>query len=142
LGIDESQFVRVKKSMTRRIRDIALAVHSYEARFGQSPPAYKPDANGRPKHSWRVLVLPNPDRPSDRSTNVGPTRQLQTAASAPSCGQSHLGFEIVGFTIVDGETVSLVELGAVPGGRGSRTAASTTALTGFPCLLNAFNVRK
>jgi hypothetical protein len=31
---------------------------NYEAANGKLPPAYVADANGRPMHSWRVLILP------------------------------------------------------------------------------------
>jgi prepilin-type processing-associated H-X9-DG protein len=37
---------------------IAIALHNYHERFGSFPPAYIADENGRPIHSWRVLILP------------------------------------------------------------------------------------
>jgi Protein of unknown function (DUF1559) len=40
------------------LKQIALALHNYHERFGSFPPAYIPDASGRPMHSWRVLILP------------------------------------------------------------------------------------
>jgi prepilin-type processing-associated H-X9-DG protein len=40
------------------LKQIALAIHSYHDEFGCLPPAYVSDDNGRPKHSWRVLILP------------------------------------------------------------------------------------
>ncbi len=39
-------------------RQILLALHNYHDTNGQLPPAYIPDANGKPMHSWRVLILP------------------------------------------------------------------------------------
>src|SRR6266704_588138 len=44
------------------IRNIALALHNYASLNGSLPPAYIADANGRPMHSWRVLILPYVDR--------------------------------------------------------------------------------
>jgi len=44
------------------IRNIAMALHNYASRFGTLPPAYINDAQGRPMHSWRVLILPYLDR--------------------------------------------------------------------------------
>lgn len=41
-----------------RLRQIAMAMHAYDDDFGTLPPAYIVDANGRPMHSWRVLLLP------------------------------------------------------------------------------------
>jgi prepilin-type processing-associated H-X9-DG protein len=40
------------------LKMISLALYSYHERFGSFPPAYIPDASGRPMHSWRVLILP------------------------------------------------------------------------------------
>jgi hypothetical protein len=40
------------------LRQIALALQSYEAEFGALPPAYTTDEQGRPLHSWRTLILP------------------------------------------------------------------------------------
>ena len=40
------------------VKQIALALHSYEAEYGSLPPAYTVDSEGRPLHSWRTLILP------------------------------------------------------------------------------------
>jgi type II secretory pathway pseudopilin PulG len=40
------------------LRQIALALHGYERANGHFPPAYVADKNGKPMHSWRVLLLP------------------------------------------------------------------------------------
>lgn len=40
------------------LKQIGLALHNYHAEYGSFPPAYVADANGRPMHSWRVLLLP------------------------------------------------------------------------------------
>jgi prepilin-type processing-associated H-X9-DG protein len=45
------------------LHNIALALHNYHANYGSLPPAYLADGNGRPMHSWRVLILPYLDRP-------------------------------------------------------------------------------
>ena len=41
-----------------RLKQIALALHGYHDAHGSFPPAYIADENGRPMHSWRVLILP------------------------------------------------------------------------------------
>src|SRR5262249_7322884 len=41
-----------------KLRQIGMALHSYHDKFGSFPPAYIADENGRPIHSWRVLLLP------------------------------------------------------------------------------------
>jgi prepilin-type processing-associated H-X9-DG protein len=40
------------------LRVIAVALHNYHDTNGAFPPAYVSDANGKPMHSWRVLILP------------------------------------------------------------------------------------
>lgn len=40
-----------------RIGEIGLAMLHYHEKYGHFPPAYVADANGRPMHSWRVLLL-------------------------------------------------------------------------------------
>ena len=44
------------------LRALGAALRSYEARHGAFPPAVVYDAQGRPMHSWRVLILPDLDR--------------------------------------------------------------------------------
>jgi prepilin-type processing-associated H-X9-DG protein len=44
------------------VRNIALALNNYHWKYGSLPPPYIADANGRPMHSWRVLILPYLDR--------------------------------------------------------------------------------
>lgn len=39
-------------------KGVVLAMHNYHDTYGSLPPAYTVDANGRPLHSWRVLILP------------------------------------------------------------------------------------
>jgi hypothetical protein len=40
------------------LRQIALALQTYEQVHHALPPAYTVDAEGRPLHSWRTLILP------------------------------------------------------------------------------------
>jgi hypothetical protein len=40
------------------VQRIVLALQDYHLEFGAFPPAYIADEHGRPKHSWRVLILP------------------------------------------------------------------------------------
>src|SRR5690349_18070524 len=41
-----------------RLKQIGLALHNYLAAEGSFPPAYTVDADGKPMHSWRALILP------------------------------------------------------------------------------------
>lgn len=40
------------------LKQLALALHYYQQEFESLPPSVVYDANGRPMHSWRVLILP------------------------------------------------------------------------------------
>jgi prepilin-type processing-associated H-X9-DG protein len=40
------------------LKQIGLALHNYEQAYKVLPPAYTVDADGRPLHSWRTLILP------------------------------------------------------------------------------------
>ena len=43
---------------------IGIALHDYHITYGSFPPAYVADKQGRPMHSWRVLLLPFVDSPA------------------------------------------------------------------------------
>lgn len=40
------------------LRMIGIALQNYHGDYGSFPPAYIADAQGKPMHSWRVLILP------------------------------------------------------------------------------------
>jgi prepilin-type processing-associated H-X9-DG protein len=56
--------VRTAREPARRsqcannLRQIALALQLYEDVHGTLPPAFTTDADGKPLHSWRTLILP------------------------------------------------------------------------------------
>ncbi len=56
--------VQAAREAARRIqcsnnmKQIGLALHTYHTIHRSFPPAYLPDEDGRPMHSWRVLILP------------------------------------------------------------------------------------
>jgi prepilin-type processing-associated H-X9-DG protein len=43
---------------SNNLKQILLALHNYQQDYEAFPPAYTVDANGRPLHSWRTLILP------------------------------------------------------------------------------------
>jgi hypothetical protein len=47
---------------SNNLRQISLALYTYENHYGSLPPAYIADTNGKPMHSWRVLILPYLER--------------------------------------------------------------------------------
>ena len=46
------------------LKQIGLALHNYYDHHNAWPPAYTVDANGKPLHSWRTLILPYIDQAS------------------------------------------------------------------------------
>ncbi|MBX3451706.1 MAG: DUF1559 domain-containing protein [Planctomycetaceae bacterium] len=40
------------------LKQIGLALHNYHDEYGELPPAYTVDADGKSLHSWRTLLLP------------------------------------------------------------------------------------
>jgi type II secretory pathway pseudopilin PulG len=47
-----------RNSCMNNLKQISLALIHYESANGAYPPAYTVDAEGRPLHSWRTLILP------------------------------------------------------------------------------------
>jgi prepilin-type processing-associated H-X9-DG protein len=47
-----------RMACSNNLKQIALALHNYHDTYQTFPPAYIADADGRPMHSWRVLILP------------------------------------------------------------------------------------
>jgi prepilin-type processing-associated H-X9-DG protein len=43
---------------TNNLKQIGLALHQYQSTYKALPPAYTVDADGKPLHSWRTLILP------------------------------------------------------------------------------------
>ena len=46
-----------KTTCISQLKMLGLAMHNYNAKYGCFPPAYIADSQGRPMHSWRVLLL-------------------------------------------------------------------------------------
>jgi len=43
---------------SNQLKQIALALYNYRDVYGRFPPPYLADKDGKPVHSWRVLILP------------------------------------------------------------------------------------
>ena len=84
------------------LKMIGIALHSYHDAYGSFPPAYIADADGRPLHSWRVLILPFLDEaalynqydfsePWDAPNNSRLLSQIPQVYSCPSHTIQHSG---------------------------------------------------
>lgn len=87
--------VAAQRSCRANLVKIGAALRAYEAEHGSLPPAYIPDERGRPKHSWRVLILPqldehglyrqyNFDEPWDGPTNSQLARRMPPVYGCPA----------------------------------------------------------
>jgi hypothetical protein len=50
--------VELRSRCHNNLKQIAIALHNYHDAYGSFPPAYVADEDGRPMHSWRILILP------------------------------------------------------------------------------------
>jgi hypothetical protein len=77
------------------LRQIVLALHNYHREHGLYPPAYTLGPDGKPWHSWRVLILPQLgedklyreyrfDEPWDSDHNRALVRRMPAALGCPS----------------------------------------------------------
>jgi len=47
-----------RAACANNLKQIGLALYNYHQQYGSLPPAYVPGPDGKPWHSWRVLLLP------------------------------------------------------------------------------------
>ncbi|MGD9647316.1 MAG: DUF1559 domain-containing protein [Pirellulales bacterium] len=84
-----------KTQCRNNLRQIGLALHGYQTMHGCFPPAYIPDENGEPMHSWRVLILPfmgyeelydqyDFDEPWDSPANMALADQMPSEFTCPT----------------------------------------------------------
>lgn len=58
----QQEVPRRRPPCKNNLKQIGLALHNYHDDHGSLPPAYIADENGKPMHSWRVLILPYLDQ--------------------------------------------------------------------------------
>jgi prepilin-type processing-associated H-X9-DG protein len=79
------------------MKQIGLAMHNYHDINGAFPPAYVSDSDGKPMHSWRVLILPymeqqglysayDQSQPWDAATNRALLSQMPVTYQCQSSG--------------------------------------------------------
>ena len=56
--VRSNQLKQYRAQSNTHLQRIAQAMRAYHDAYNSYPPAYIPDSNGRPMHSWRVLLLP------------------------------------------------------------------------------------
>lgn len=95
------------------LKQIAIAFHNYHDVYKTFPPAYIPDENGQPMHSWRVLILPFLEcdhiyrqykfsEPWNSPHNLAVTRQHVPTYSCPSSPTSGPGSTETSYMVITG----------------------------------------
>lgn len=51
-----------RMTCVNNLKQIGVAMQGYHQKYGCFPPSFIPDEKGKPKHSWRVLILPFLDK--------------------------------------------------------------------------------
>jgi prepilin-type processing-associated H-X9-DG protein len=105
---------------TNKLKQIGLAMANYETTHGTFPPAFVADEDGKPMHSWRVLLLPHLgrsdlydmydfDEPWDGPNNRVLANMMSEVYACPSSGdgttnQTNYVMIVGANTISDGPT--------------------------------------
>jgi hypothetical protein len=106
-----SREAALRAQCSNNMRQIGLAIMNYEQRYKCYPPAFIADKNGKPLHSWRVLILPELgedalykqyrfDEPWDSPHNSTLTMQMPRIYSCPSDGT--IGGPTTGYAMLVG----------------------------------------
>jgi prepilin-type processing-associated H-X9-DG protein len=61
-AVQQAREAARRSQCQNNLKQIGLALHNYADVNGTLPPAYVADADGKPLHSWRVLILPYLDQ--------------------------------------------------------------------------------
>lgn len=126
---------RIRDSQNN-LRQIAIALHNYEAAYGTFPPAYLTDAEGEPMHSWRVLLLPylgennlysryDMDEPWDGPNNRKLMAEIPSIYRSPSDVEES---DSVSYMVVVGEQTVFPPDGEAIGFESIHDGASNTIL--------------
>jgi len=125
------------------MRIIAMALNNYHDRFGSFPPAYIADENGRPMHSWRVLILPELDQqlyeqydfsePWDGPNNRKLWKHMPSVFHCPSDDRHGSDSQTTNYVAVVGENTPW------PGRRGVRLEDISDGLSNTILLVETVN---
>jgi prepilin-type processing-associated H-X9-DG protein len=93
-----------RNACMNNLKQISLAMEMYQQKNGSYPPAYIADENGKPMHSWRVLLLPymgydwlyeqyDLSQPWDSPVNIGLSFQMPSVYACPDDPDAQIQYE-------------------------------------------------
>jgi len=117
-----------RAACTNQLRQISVAMFNYEMEHGCFPPAYLADEDGRPMHSWRVLLLLHLgeqalydqydfDEPWDSPANLALADRMPSVYRCPSD---------TGFDVSETSYAMIVGPGTISDGTSATSSAEIT----------------
>jgi type II secretory pathway pseudopilin PulG len=98
-----------RNQCTNNLKQIALAIENYEKAHGALPPACTTDADGKPLHSWRTLILPYLEQQS-LYDSIDLTKPWNDPANAEALKTSVSAYQCPSTTKGDNRTTYLAVL--------------------------------
>jgi len=94
-AFNAARSVAYQHNCRSNLERIGEALQAYELQYGSLPPAYLADSNGKPMHSWRVLLLPFLDemglysqydfsQPWDSQQNMALAKKMPAVFACPA----------------------------------------------------------
>jgi type II secretory pathway pseudopilin PulG len=113
--VNNARLTAQKRRSNDNLRQIAQALQQYHAQYSSYPPAFVLGKDGKPWHSWRVLILPQLGYPElyaqynfeqkwDSPQNALLQRQMPPEFASPSDENAKSGFETSYLVVVGPET--------------------------------------
>jgi hypothetical protein len=115
-AVTAARMSQQKNRSNEKLQRIAQALEEYRAKHGAYPPAYKLGSDGKPWHSWRVLILPELGYPDlykqydmnaawDSQQNQSLRSQMPEVFASPSDENALLAFETSYLVVVGPDTI-------------------------------------
>jgi len=119
-AVQQARQAARRMQSSNNMKHIAIALHNYHDTFGTFPPAYIPDENGKPMHSWRVLILPfveetylydqyDFDKPWDHPDNMAVTTRLPVVYTSPFFEKADTDLGLTPYVAISGPDTALGE---------------------------------
>ncbi len=135
-----------RASCSNQLKQICLALFTYESKHGRFPPAATIDDNGRPLMSWRIAILPymerdslygryDPKQPWNSPKNLDIVKPMPRVFRCPSDSSAADGE--TSYVMITGQNT----VGGVPGSPGTRTADVTDGLSKTILVIEVYGLK-